>query len=182
MPQADLRAIKRLLRVIASGGRLVMREYARIKEVSEGEARELRQLSIAQFTKASPRVHKERKQTTGKADPNNAPVNTIWGASDRSSECRLEWRGRIQCTLLMDPIPAIEDVSRSGIQLLLPGALPPLSTSSARRTRKNKGVPPFFPWSGLNWYNIPIAPTLGGQPTSRLAPCKRPKIRTMFRP
>ena len=45
--QVDLRAIKRFLRVIASGARLVMREFARLKEVSEGEARELRQLSIS---------------------------------------------------------------------------------------------------------------------------------------
>ena len=62
IPQTDLRAIKRFLRVIASGGRLVMREYARIKEVSEGEARELRQLSIAQFVDLSIRVPKDRKK------------------------------------------------------------------------------------------------------------------------
>ena len=160
-----------------------MREYARIKEVSEGEARELRQLSIAQFVVSCPKAHKERKPTLGKTDRNNAPVYSIWGASDRSSECRLEWRGRIQSALLMDPIPAAAVTARSGSQLLLPGALPPLSGPRTPRPRKsNKGASPFFPWTGLNWYNLPIAPTLGGQPSSCPAPRKGPKIRTMFRP
>jgi hypothetical protein len=52
--QAELRGVKKFLRVVAAGARLVMREYARLKEVSEGEARELRQLSIAQFIDTSP--------------------------------------------------------------------------------------------------------------------------------
>ncbi len=42
----DLSAVKRLLRVIACGARLVMREFARLKEVSEGDAKETSQLSI----------------------------------------------------------------------------------------------------------------------------------------
>ncbi len=45
----DLNAIKKILRVVAGGARLVMREYSRIKEVAEGDARELRQLSMGQF-------------------------------------------------------------------------------------------------------------------------------------
>ena len=95
LPQVELRVIKRFLRVIASGGRLVMREYARIKEVSEGEARELRQLSIAQFVDSRPQATKGCKKLVGKANPKNSLVDSIWGASDRSSECRLEWRGGV---------------------------------------------------------------------------------------
>ena len=45
-PQRDLRCIKKFLRVVAAGARLVMREFARLKEISEGDARELRQLSL----------------------------------------------------------------------------------------------------------------------------------------
>ena len=96
------------------------------KEVSEGEARELRQLSIVQFVDTNTRAAKDRRKLPGKADPNNAPVDTIWGAFDRSSECRLEWRGRIQCALLMDPIVGTDErCSRQATQLLMPGALPP---------------------------------------------------------
>ena len=46
---SDLSAFKRFMRVVAIGGRLLMREFARIREVSEGDARQLRQLSIVQF-------------------------------------------------------------------------------------------------------------------------------------
>ena len=49
----ELRALSRFMRVVAVGSRLVMREYARIREVAEGDARPLRQLSIAQFVEGS---------------------------------------------------------------------------------------------------------------------------------
>ena len=49
MSAQDLSEVKKLLRVIACGARLVMREFARLKEVSEGDAKETRQLSIVQF-------------------------------------------------------------------------------------------------------------------------------------
>ncbi len=42
----DLNAIKKFLRVVEGGARLEMREYSRIKEVAEGDARELRQLFL----------------------------------------------------------------------------------------------------------------------------------------
>ena len=63
--QFELRAIKRFMRVIASGARLVMREYARLKEVSEGDTRELRQLSIVQFTETEPVTFKAPKPIVG---------------------------------------------------------------------------------------------------------------------
>ena len=47
-----------------------MREYARLKEVSEGGSRELRQLSIAQFTD-KPVVFKEPKIYALPNKPNN---------------------------------------------------------------------------------------------------------------
>ena len=49
MSAQDLNAVKKLLRVVACGARLVMREYARLKTVSEGDAKETRQLSMTQF-------------------------------------------------------------------------------------------------------------------------------------
>jgi len=79
-PVPDLRAIKRLLRVVSAGARLVMREYARIKEVSEGDARPLRQLSINQFMTAEP----DTPDTTRIPRPiaphhvGNSPPDDIW--------------------------------------------------------------------------------------------------------
>ena len=164
-PMIELRAIKKFMRVVASGGRLVMREFARLKEVSEGEARELRQLSIAQFIDSRPPQPKKRKADQSKIDPTNAPKDSIWGATDRSSECRLEWSGRIQSALIMDaslPIPT----GARGRQTLIPGALAPEVNSTHTRSRRAaaKGLPSFFPWTGLNWFNPPIAPALGGVP------------------
>ncbi len=85
MPAHDLNAIKKLLRVIAGGARLVMREYARLKEVSEGDPRkgskELRQLSINQFAKPTS-VPKQRKVPVLFCS-SNSPPDSIWeGSSD----------------------------------------------------------------------------------------------------
>ena len=142
-----------------------MREFARIKEVSEGEARELRQLSIAQFTDSRPPQSKDRKAASSKSDPTNAPKDSIWGATDRSSECRLEWCGRIQSALIMDASLPTPPGVRS-LQMLIPGACAPEVTIKSTRSRRPapKGLPSFFPWTGLNWFNPPVAPSLGGVP------------------
>ena len=67
----ELRWIKKVLRVIVSGARGVMREYARLKEVSEGDAIELRQTSIVQFARessaAGPKENKKRKFERGES-------------------------------------------------------------------------------------------------------------------
>ena len=220
--QVELRGIKKFLRVVAAGARLVMREYARLKEVSEGEARELRQLSIAQFIDTSLAVVKRSHKIHGRVDPSNAPKDTIWGSSNRTTDSRMEWKGRIQSALIMD---AVVDSPKTTMakQTLIPGACPPRIAVTSNRTRQptTKGSTPYFPWTGLNWFNIPIAPclggspvpkpapalgtlhrsgrppvaagspvrpnmqiapVLGGRPTSKTAPCRRPRIRTMFRP
>ena len=57
----ELRALARFMRVVAVGSRLVMREYARIREVAEGDARPLRQLSIVQFVEGSTSMSDTRK-------------------------------------------------------------------------------------------------------------------------
>ena len=59
--QVELRTAKKMLKVLATGARLVMREFARLKEVAEGDARELRQLSINAFIKESKTVSKATK-------------------------------------------------------------------------------------------------------------------------
>ena len=199
----------------------MMREYARLKEVSEGEARELRQLSIAQFIDTSPSVVKQRNKTVGRADPSNAPKDSIWGSTDCTIDCRLEWKGCIQSALIMDAVP--DPSATMETQTLIPGARPPRVSIPSNRTRRpaTKGPTPYFPWTGLNWFNMPVAPVLGGTlipkpaaafgtlsrsgcspvaagslirpilqiapvlggwPTSKTASCRKPRIRTMFRP
>ena len=67
----DLSAVKKVLRVIACGARLVMREFARLKEVSEGDAKETSQLSIVQFVREQqvPKVIKKRCPPRGEECP-----------------------------------------------------------------------------------------------------------------
>ena len=81
--QFKLRAIKRFMRVIASGARLVMREYARLKEVSLGGTLELRQLWIAQFTD-KPVAFKAPKIIVGRPSKGNAPPDNAWGPPTRT--------------------------------------------------------------------------------------------------
>ena len=100
--QLELRAIKRFMRVIASGARLVMREYARLKEVSEGDTRELRQLSIVQFTETELVTFKAPKPIVGKPALGNAPPDNVWGPSARSQGNRLGWTLRIHPALILD--------------------------------------------------------------------------------
>ena len=172
--QVDLREIKRFLRVIASGARLVMREFARLKEVSEGEARELRQLSIVQFTEHRLLPKTAPRKPKGKADPNNAPKDSIWGPTDRSIDCRLEWSGRLQCALIMDSLSdGLTGTGNRDHQTLIPGALPPVeAVRTVRACRPSaKGSTPFFPWTGLNWFNPPIAPSLGGHSLTNSSVC-----------
>ena len=68
----ELRAMKRFMRVVAVGGRLVMREYARIREVAEGDARPLRQLSMVQFVEGTTSASDSRKTR----DPAPPPMVT----------------------------------------------------------------------------------------------------------
>ena len=89
-PIQELRAFKKFLRVIAAGARLVMREYARIKGVEEGDARELRQLSINQFTRPEEplRVLKPTPSTT---HCGTSPPDNVWRNITSGTSRKLEW-------------------------------------------------------------------------------------------
>ena len=58
----DARAMKKMMRVVVFGARGVMREYARLKSVAKGDAKELRQTSINKYTSPPPTVMKENKK------------------------------------------------------------------------------------------------------------------------
>ena len=62
LPDQDLRAVKRFLRHAVFGARGLMREYARIREVAEGDAMRLRQLSIMQYVVEDVPLEKESKE------------------------------------------------------------------------------------------------------------------------
>ena len=137
MPVQDLNAIRKLLRVIAGGARLVMREYARLKEVSEGDPRkgfkELRQISIMQFAKPGT-VLKQRKAPV-LISATNSPPDSIW---EGSHDERCTWRGN-PCSDELDvpsePITAIRG-TKGG------------DKDCAR------GKPKSNPWKGgLNWFS-----------------------------
>ena len=138
MPAHDLNAIKKLLRVIAGGARLVMREYARLKEVSEGDLRkglkEPRQISINQFAKPTT-VPKERKAPT-QFSSTNSPPDSIWeGSSGRGN---LIWGGGA-CPDLVDEPPKTDTVNRG-------------SKAGGRNKTREKLKP--NPWKGgLNWFS-----------------------------
>ena len=88
----ELRALKRFMRVVAVGSRLVMREYARIREVAEGDARPLRQLSIAQFVEGSTTMSDTRKTREPKRPTLVAgPPVTIWAGGDEAECKKLRW-------------------------------------------------------------------------------------------
>jgi hypothetical protein len=93
--QNELRAAKKLLRILASGARLVMREYARLKEVAEGDARELRQLSINAFVKVNKIKPKSKPVTRTVNTLVNSPDDTAWGAGDKTATCKLRWVPRV---------------------------------------------------------------------------------------
>ena len=87
-----LRAMKRFMRVVAVGGRLVMREYSRIREVAEGDARPLRQLSIVQFAEGTTSASDSRKTRDPVPPPRgNSPPDTIWAGGNLSERRRLRW-------------------------------------------------------------------------------------------
>ncbi len=66
-----------------------MNKYSRIKEVAEGEVRELRQLSMGQFIGLDQEA-KQRKPAVAWKE-SNAPPDTIWD-SKVTDGIHLEWR------------------------------------------------------------------------------------------
>jgi hypothetical protein len=127
MSVQELASVKKFLRVVAGGARLVMREYSRLKEVSDGDARELRQLSIAQFTKAD--VAKPPK-TIPRTEHFSSPSDNVWEATDIQG--RLRWSARRE-EETAEPGTATRALNGKGSKL------------NPRRTN---------PWkTGLNWFS-----------------------------
>ena len=79
MSPLDLTAVKKLLRVIAGGARLVMREYSRIKEVADGNGIELRQLSITTFAKP---IQTKAPKVYSRSVLSNAPADNVWEVTE----------------------------------------------------------------------------------------------------
>ena len=87
---SEARLFKRLLRVVVFGARGVMREFARVREVATGDAKELRQLSMVQFTKElKPKVM--LKKNCSPAEEGNSPPGKSWDGSGDRSSCKLRW-------------------------------------------------------------------------------------------
>ena len=99
--QNELRAAKKMLRILVSGARLVMREYARLKEVAEGDARELRQLSINTFVENG-EIKRAKKIVKSVAVHSNSPPDSVWGVGRKAADCKLNWDLAIGSTL--DPL------------------------------------------------------------------------------
>ncbi len=140
---SDLRIIKRLLRVVSTGARLVMREFARIKEVSEGDARPLRQLSIVQFTVTEPDVLRAQRPAIPQRG-GNAPPDDVW-CPVLGGAMRI-WRW---------PLPVLPPTTiplpvQLQIAPTLSGAacLRPLMSPAPKVKKKSR-----FPWSGLQWFS-----------------------------
>ena len=143
MSAQDLCTVKKFLRVIAGGARLVMREYARLKEVMEGDARELRQLSIVQFTGQHGNIPKARKAQHSKS-LSNAPSDAVWIATD--ADClEFEWKH------VSNGVDVGVEASPGSAAL---GRVDGVPAATARK--------PSSKWkTGLNWFS-PMAPrTLG---------------------
>jgi hypothetical protein len=139
MSAQDLSGVKKLFRVIACGARLVMREYARLKEVSEGDAKETRQLSIVQFVDDG-HVLKAREKKTPPVGK-NAPPDSIWQKSSTAGRT-LRWP-------LANGIPGcqVHETQPRVVGSLTKGrCVPP-----ACRGRKSRAG---MKWkSGLNWFS-----------------------------
>ncbi len=66
-----------------------MREYSRIKEVSEGDARELRQLFIGRFIGPDVVIKQRKPAVAWKVS--NAPLDTVWDSIGTDGK-HLVWR------------------------------------------------------------------------------------------
>jgi hypothetical protein len=129
MTALDLAAVKKLLRVIAGGARLVMREYSRIKAVSDGDATELRQLSIVPFNKI---VQVKAPKVSARLGNSNASADNVWQVTD--TQGKLKW-------------------SATRLHLIPPSVQSPASRTETRVARVNVTLKQ-NPWkSGLNWFS-----------------------------
>jgi hypothetical protein len=143
---AELRLLKKFLRVISAGARLVMREYARIKEIEEGNAGELRQLSINQFTKP------EEKPITPKARPpsscGSSPSDDVWHSSGANACKKLTWSHQPCVREGMLATPKKQQPALRQLPLVVTGSKPKIkeAQAKARRTAMSNGLQWFSPY------------------------------------
>ena len=135
-----------------------MREYARLKEVQEGDARELRQLSITSFLSKAPVEIAPRLTEKNLAIRQQPPPDTIWEYDPLDLIRKATWAGDLDAEV--DPF-----VPRSildGLTVLLQDSEPAQqgTTADPGLLRVRRARP--FPWTGLNWFSLrpPIAPSL----------------------
>ena len=122
--KAELGAVKKMLRILASGARIVMREYARLKEVAEGDARELRQLSINAFIKGGKPLPKTKPKARLVSCHGNSPADSAWGMGDGKANCRLQWVPQVASRLDPEAITFIPQGSSS----LCPRSMTPVAS------------------------------------------------------
>ena len=94
IPDQDLRGVKKFLRHAVFGARCLMREYARIREVAEGDARPLRQTSIMQYVVEEVPADKmiKGKKPAPVVEMGSSPPIDIW-ASTAGGWGRVIWKG-----------------------------------------------------------------------------------------
>ena len=117
-----------------------MREYARIREVAEGDVRLLRQLSIVQFAKEDTAVPVLRK-IRGPAPPagGNSPPDTIWAGGDQSERRKLRW-GLPMGVLDMGAVPFVPRWAPS-VTTLKASQVAPTITGPVPKIVRAKGAP-----------------------------------------
>ena len=129
MTSQDICVVKKFLRVLAGGARLVMREYSRIKEVSDGDATELKQLSIATFTKP---VQIKAPKVYTRTGHSNSPADNVWEVTEIQG--KLKW-GAPRNAVATAPIQ-------------------PVAARTESRVARVNATLKENPWkTGLNWFS-----------------------------
>ena len=83
IPDQDLRGVKNFLRHAVFGARCLMRDYARIRKVAEGDARPLRQTSIMQYVVEEVPADKmiKGKKPAPVVEMGSSPPIDIWAST-----------------------------------------------------------------------------------------------------
>jgi hypothetical protein len=89
----DARAMKRMMRIVVFGARGVMREYARLKNVAKGDAKELRRISINKFISPPPTVRKENKKIRKVSTLAGSPHINCWRMQGTGALRKAMWEG-----------------------------------------------------------------------------------------
>jgi hypothetical protein len=162
MNEYEIRWMKKVLRVIVSGARGVMREYTRLNEVSEGDARELRQTSIVQFTKEVPGTEPKKKKAKKieRGEPGWAPNLSIWAGEGGQGPTKLAWSSGFNVPDLGVLGGSQLSADKGGI-----GRNESLASRLGAALRRANTPRPWTAWRGtrakIAVHNLRIAPCLG---------------------